>query len=336
MKAILFITLALIFGLVTSCETKYDSVRPDNVLYLRSKGADMPVYVRGNLSSQVIILHLHGGPGGGAIVTEDWYKELSGQYAVALWEQRAAGSSSGNVDKSTLTYEQFAEDCGNVIRLLKMKYPQAKIFLMGRSFGVELGWQFLTTQNGQDQVAGWIAVNGTHSGFSYHYHQREWLLKAAKAQNNQPIYDWCQANPVTPTTLSAYDDAQAYRYMVKLGGDQSGGITPGFIVQKTFFSPVTMPGSVLNVLQFFRNKDVTRQFKAFDRSAYLPQIKLPVALFWGKMDGNVPIEIGRETDSLLTNCPKRFITFDKSWHSPQETENGRFTSEVIDFIKTYK
>lgn len=336
MKTILFITLALIFGLVTSCETKYDSVRPDNVLYLRSKGADMPVYVIGNLSSQVIILHLHGGPGSGAILTEHWFKELSGQYAVALWEQRAAGSSSGNVDKSTLTYEQFAEDCGNVIRLLKLKYPQAKIFLMGHSFGVELGWQFLTTQNGQDQVAGWIAVNGTHSGFSYYYHQREWLLRTAKAQNNQPIYNWTQANPVTPMNLLAYNRDQAFSYMKELGGDKSNVLSPGLIVQKTFFSPVATAGNVLNNSRLARNQDIIRQFKAFDRSAYLPQIKLPVALFWGKMDGNVPIEVGRETDSLLTNCPKRFVTFDKSWHSPQETENTRFTSEVIDFIKSYK
>lgn len=138
LKLVAFVAVTLL--LIVGCNDKYESVRPQTVLYLRHKGADMPIYVQGNPASQTIILFLHGGPGSGAIVAEHWFKGLTKQYAVALWEQRAAGSSSGQVDESTLTYEQFGEDCRHVVDLLQKKYPQAKIFLMGHSFGVELGW----------------------------------------------------------------------------------------------------------------------------------------------------------------------------------------------------
>jgi hypothetical protein len=56
------------------------------------------------------------------------FKDLQKKYVVALWEQRAAGSSSGNVDESTLNYEQYAEDCFYVVKLLKQKYSGSKIF----------------------------------------------------------------------------------------------------------------------------------------------------------------------------------------------------------------
>lgn len=181
-----------------------------------------------------------------------------------------------------------------------------------------------------------MAVNGTHSGFSYYYHQHQWILREAQAQHNTAIYQWAKAHPVTRATLAGYDGRKAYGYMAELKGDESNVFTPGLVLQKTFLSPVSVGGNLINSQQFQGNEGYNRQFKAFDRSAQLASLRLPVALFWGARDGNVTIDVGRQADSLLINSPKRLVTFDASWHTPQETENERFTSEVLDFIKTYR
>lgn len=337
MKKVIFVTLLALVSL-TGC--KKEEFITDQVLYLRHKGADMPIYVAGEPNSNVIILFLHGGPFESAIATDYWFKYLQKKYVVALWEQRGAGASSGKIDFSTLNYEQYAEDCFYVVKLLKQKYPDTKIFLMGHSFGVELGWQYLTTRDWQNQVAGFIAINGTHSGFSYHYFQREWVLKKAQETNNQEAYQWALAHPVTRANLHDYDGGQLFEYMAALGGDETelSALSPGKVLKKAFFSPLILGGYIVNKKRAINNPEelVFGPGKRFDKSVALANTTIPVGLFWGEKDGNVRIEVGREAYQLLTNCPKRFITFPDSWHIPMETENEAFTRETIAFIEQYR
>jgi pimeloyl-ACP methyl ester carboxylesterase len=203
---------------------------------------------------------------------------------------------------------------------------------MGSSYGVELGWQYLTTRDWQNQVAGFIAVNGAHSGFSYIFYQREWVLRKAQEMNNQKIYDWALAHPVTRATLPDYDDLQLYSYMEKLGGDETA-FPLGTVIKKTFFSPVMTGGSLINIAKL---PVYLEAFKSFDKSTVLADITIPVGLFWGEKDGNVTIEVGREAFQLLTNSPKKLVTFPNSWHGPMVTENEAFTRETISFIEQYR
>jgi hypothetical protein len=46
--------------------------------------------------------------------------------------------------------------------------------------------------------------------------------------------------------------------------------------------------------------------------------------------------VGLEAYQLLTNCPKKLVTFPNSWHIPMETENEAFTRETIRFIEQYR
>ena len=53
----------------------------------------MPVLVEGNVDSGVIVLWVHGGPGGTAIGFQNdefCSAQLEPKYAVAYWDQRAA------------------------------------------------------------------------------------------------------------------------------------------------------------------------------------------------------------------------------------------------------
>ena len=50
--------------LITSCskEKYFDG----DHFFVRNEGAEMPVYIKGNIESGVFILFVHGGPGGNA------------------------------------------------------------------------------------------------------------------------------------------------------------------------------------------------------------------------------------------------------------------------------
>jgi pimeloyl-ACP methyl ester carboxylesterase len=126
--------------------------------------------------------------------------------------------------------------------------------------------------------------------------------------------------------------------MVDLGGDPTKVLSTEQVLQKTFFSPFMAGGYLVNHKRAIDNKEelIFDPGRVFDQSAALANITIPVGLFWGEKDGNVRIEVGREAYQLLTNSPKRFVTFPDSWHIPMATENEAFTRETIDFIEQYR
>lgn len=331
MKTLYKYLFLLVAVSLIACE-KDDATTTDRTLYLRHKGADMPIWVRGNLASNKLVLFLHGGPGDCAMCYRHYLKGLENDVAVAYWDQRIAGSSSGKVDVKTLTYEQFGEDAYYVVKLLKEQYPNTQIYLVAHSFGVELAWQFLTTNDNQKLVSGLIAVNGTFSTYRWLVQMREWVLRAARQQNNTAIEQYVQARPVTAENLGTYEWPELYKRMLDLDGNPvSIYDDKKFVINYLFASPNTALAQFSHPKAYAEYGETT--IRGYDRSAFLKNIQIPVALFWGKKDGVVPIEIGYETRDLLTKTAPTFVTFDQSYHEPFISETDRFVAEVLKFVR---
>ena len=128
---------------IFSCQK--EDLSQEDQFFVSNDDAVMPVYIRGNLESDVIILFLHGGPGGNASQATfiPSFQDIENSYAFAYWDQRASGLSQGNPDKSTFTVEQFVEDTYYVIEALNVRYPGKQIFLFGHSWGGALGAAYL-------------------------------------------------------------------------------------------------------------------------------------------------------------------------------------------------
>jgi pimeloyl-ACP methyl ester carboxylesterase len=324
MRRIFIITLLLSITII-SCS--------DDDLILRNKGADMPVWVRGNLSSGKMILFLHGGPGDCSMCYRYYLEPLEKDYAVAYWDQRVAGSSAGRVDIQTLTYQQFLEDTELVVKMLRQQYPDTKLYLMGHSFGVELGWQFLTKGNNQDMVNGFIAVNGVFSSYRWLYQVRQFVLREAEATNNEEARDFAIRNELTQQNILQYDWVRLYRYMIDVGGNPLHILSDKqFVLDYMFNSPN------LTFAQFANGKHFTNVVNTdgltFEKGGQLSTVHVPVALLWGKKDGVVPIEIAYETQALLTGTTSQIVAFDNSWHEPFISETPRFIEEVKKFMSS--
>lgn len=324
------VSLASIVLLLASCQK--ETTKIEHTFHLRHKGADMPIWVGGNLASKKMILYLHGGPGDCAMCYRYYLQPLEEEVAVAYWDQRIAGSSSGNADASTLTYEQFGEDAFYVVKLLKEQFPDTEIYLLAHSFGVELAWQFLTTNDNQHLVSGLIAVNGTFSNYRWMYQMREWVLREAELQNNAEAKAYMESHPVTPETLETLDWQKIYRYMLDLNGNPVSLFDDKkFVLNYLFATPNTA------LAQFSHGKAYEEYSKKellfFDKSQSLNTIKIPVALFWGTKDGVVPLEIAYETQALLINTSTEIVLFDESWHEPFVSQTNKFIQEVLKFVE---
>jgi pimeloyl-ACP methyl ester carboxylesterase len=325
--SVFFVLTLLLF----SCK-KDEPQAIERDLWLRNKGAEMPVWVRGNLASGKLVLFFHGGPGDCAMCYRYYLKGLESEVAVAYWDQRIAGSSAGKVDPKTLTYAQFGEDAALVVNLLKQEFPAADIHLLAHSYGVELAWQFLTTGNNQALVRSLVVVNGTFSTYRWLYQIREWGLREARAQGKTETVAYLLANPVTPENVLTYDWQRLERTVHQLGANPVSVYSDkGFLLNYAFASPNT---ALAQFTHFKHYGDWSRnEMMRFDKSALLGGIRIPVGLFWGKKDGVVPYEISGETAALLTGTTMREVVFEDSWHEPFLTETDRFVREVLRFVK---
>lgn len=326
MKKLLFLFLLV----AVSCSDDLSDIA--DTYYIRNDGSDMPVWVRGNIASNKIILYVHGGPGDCSMCYRYYLKGMEEEVAVAYWDQRIAGSSSGKVDPKTLNYAQYTEDAYHVVTLLRQQYPGKKIYLMGHSFGVEVTWQFLTTADYQSLVDGVLIVNGTYSNYRWMVVMRDWVVREATEQNDQEVLAFVAANPVTRENIQEVDWRGYYKRMLALGGNQLSIFSDGkFLFNYAFFTPNTALG------QFSHGKGYENYYDFemfnFDRTNKMDMITLPVAFLWGKRDGVVPIEIGYETEQLLVKTSVTWTVFEDAWHEPFVSETDKFVKAALDFVR---
>ncbi|WP_339812360.1 alpha/beta hydrolase [uncultured Imperialibacter sp.] len=324
------ILILMICSALFACSDDTTDVK--DTFYLRNEGADMPIWVRGNLDADKIVIFFHGGPGDCAMCYRYYLKGMESEIAVAYWDQRIAGSSAGNADPASLTYEQFGEDAFFAVSLLRQQYPGKKIYIMAHSFGVELAWQFLTTGENQKMVDGLLVVNGTFSNLHWMEIMREWVVREAAAQEDNKTLEFAETHPVNATTVNDVW-VDYYRKMLELNGNPlSLYENKKFVLNYVLFSPNTAMSQFAHGKAY---KDYSEKVLfTFDKTDELSKITLPVKFLWGKKDGVVPIEVGYETEALLTETTVDWTMFDDSWHEPFVSEKDKFIEAALSFVKS--
>lgn len=168
--------LKVIFGslllslILFSCDEEISiSTSAADHYHLKVDDAYLPVLVRGNTASNIILLFVQGGPGLSSIdaATVDffeWENSIEKDFAIAYYDQRGVGNKQGKFDLDQITMEQYIKDLGVVVQLLKQTYPDSKVVLFGHSFGGHLSYRYAL--EGQVEIDGMISVAGpaTHDG----------------------------------------------------------------------------------------------------------------------------------------------------------------------------
>jgi pimeloyl-ACP methyl ester carboxylesterase len=146
MKKLIILSLVL---LLNYCSTTPES-KDREVYYVQIGDAYLPVYTLGTTPNpEKVILFVHGGPGLSSIFYSHipFFQKLAKEYKMFFWDQRGAGGSRGRSDKSSMTIKQFVKDMDVVYDSIKAKLPNAKIYVMGHSYGGMVGGAYVTQYN---------------------------------------------------------------------------------------------------------------------------------------------------------------------------------------------
>lgn len=348
--SLLFWTI-LILAALSGCQRESDDPTAINDhFYLRIDGANLPVQVEGNLASEVLVIMLHGGPGGDATSYNDGLKTssdaLEKEFAMVYYDQRGSGSSSGRYNKREfLTVDQHVIDLQLLVATLKDRFGQEnKIVLMGHSWGGTLGTAYLLAPGLEETVDAWIEIDGAHN-FKGTEEIKEAFREVGQLMiaNNISATFWNEVIDFTETMdgnngndisrLNAYGfDAEN-----TLGRDGflSGENTAEDFRRMKYYSkynPQAVNGNLFFTSSGFGMFDEVTSIDYTDR---LNEIELPTLLLWGRYDFVVPVALGEQALVALGTPSnlKSLEIFESSGHSPMVNEPLAFSETIIEWIK---
>jgi pimeloyl-ACP methyl ester carboxylesterase len=336
------ISIVLLGSLLTGCKKEFTglSTNANEIFWVTNNGADMPVRVMGNTTSRVIILIVHGGPGDGSYDYTDYKtSRLREKYGVAFWDQRNAGSASGNINMDKLSLSQMINDLEVIVKVLKTRYDGASVFLYAHSFGGLLAAGYLVKDANQDNLKGWIEIDGAHNYPLCNESSRKMLMDTATSEISkgnyisqwQNIFNYCSTHdPLSSFEISSQTETFAHNAESYMG-----------IKQKNSFlalaeDPFDQLVNYYNLYHTSAGNDFLESLESADYSNQLYKIKIPSLLLWGQFDFTVPPVIGQDGMANLGSSYKKLVLFPHSGHHPMETDTDLVENEIISFIDTFK
>jgi Predicted hydrolases or acyltransferases (alpha/beta hydrolase superfamily) len=312
-----------------------------DLFWVSNNGADMPVWVKGNTNSNIILLVIHGGPGEGAYdFSGTETKELQKRYAVAFWDQRDAGASSGTNNLSQLSLPSMVNDMDVVVKTLHYRYHNASLFILAHSFGGLLASAYLTKDRNQLQIKGFIDMDGAHNYPLCNSLSRQMLIDTGTNQINKginvdqwsEILNYAKSNdPLTSYDVSSKTEQYAHS-AEGLMGVKSSSSTSIFVPE----DPISNLSNYY--IQYFSKSGINFQ-KSLEHANYsdeLNNLKSPTLLLWGQYDFTVPIGVAYDAVAHLSSSYKKIVLFPHSGHRPIQTEPEKVQSEISAFIEQFK
>lgn len=103
-------------------------------------GSQQWVTIRGTNRHNPILLYLNGGPGAGSFPwTSMALGPLENHFVVVNWDQPNTGKSYSNVPLAQLTPQRYVSDAYALTQMLRTRFHQEKIYVLGDSWGSILG-----------------------------------------------------------------------------------------------------------------------------------------------------------------------------------------------------
>lgn len=150
--------------------------------YVTLGGQEQYLLIRGEDTSNPVIIWLHGGPSGpDAFANYTFQKHLVDDYTIVNWDQRGCGrtyfrNSGIDPDNNTATFEQAQADLDELIDYVCNRFNADSVILIGHSYGSMLGSKYALEHPGK--VSAYIGVGQVVSFESEIYSYLDALEKA--------------------------------------------------------------------------------------------------------------------------------------------------------------
>lgn len=347
MNLSLIITILLASFLAVSCQKENITIGSNvsETIYLDNNDASMRILIEGNTASNTFLIMVHGGPGTSSYLynTEYISENIEDKYAIIYWDHRNSGGSQGAINDKSLNLAQMTDDLKKVIQVIQHRYKNASIFMLGHSFGGLLSSSFMTTDNCQSMLKGWIVTGGSHNYPLNNFLTRDMLLSFGQqevllgnhTEQWTEMISYCNqlTNDISheqADQLNTYaDDAERLFEQVEqtdfLARISKYGIKDKWPIISTLLNSNYSSSASFNV-------DLAK----LEFSSQLNKVHLPTLLFYGAYDFVCPPTLGQDIYDNISSLEKELIISNKSGHVPMFQDKERFCEEINSFISKYR
>ncbi|HSL45348.1 MAG TPA: alpha/beta hydrolase [Anaerolineales bacterium] len=291
-------------------------------------GMEQWIQIRAQDASNPVLLWLHGGPGAAQMsVARHFNGALEEHFVVVHWDQRGAGKSNPiDFDASSMTFNQYLNDAHELTLYLKERFGQDKIYLVGHSWGSQLGIH-LVRMYPQDYYA-YVGVSQVVNSVRAQEIGYDWLEKQVATVDERTDLGMLGQPP-----FRGHDRFVRYIQWI----DRYGGV---FDVSFAELAWVTFRSPEYNLRDAFHwLRGSTRgsgpmwespEYQEFDALRDIPRLEIPVYFFSGRRDYNTPLVLVEAYFEVL-DAPrgKQLVVFDASAHTPFIGQPQKFNEELV-------
>lgn len=292
-------------------------------------GIDQFLLIRGKSTSSPVLLFLHGGPGMPAMyLAHDFQRPLEEHFVVVHWDQRGAGKSfNGDIPIETMNVEQFISDTVELAQMLRERFGQEKIYLVGHSWGSYLG--MLVVERHPELFHAYIGMGQVAGEKSRVIQlQEEFIQQQAQAEGNREAL----------TDLYNDPDGTREKWLFYYGGElyDAQDFTP--LLKTGLRSPEYSLFDALRIQPGVRFSGENMQYNVMAGSLMdtITEVEIPVYFFAGRHDYTTPFSLMEVYYEKLEAPHKRLVWFEQSAHFPFFEEPKRFTEEMLKVLQEMK
>ncbi len=292
-------------------------------------GMKQTIHIWRTKKENPVILFLHGGPGvPNRQSMARRQMDLLDDFTIVAWDQRGTGGSYFGCDPTTLTLEQLLNDAKELIDYLCKTLDKKKIFLLGGSWGTELG-TFLC-RDYPERIAGYIGYGQVVDGIANEDRSYAYALKKAEeAGDEQDIADLKRIGPpVDGQYKPVFEGLMTQRRILKKYGGHS-------VKKEGYFKSTVLPILTSPELSIRDKIGVTNGYKLclsqmwptivhYNFMKECNRFEVPFFIFQGRKDENTPASLIQEYYDIIEAPEKDLVWFENSAHGPLGEEPEKF------------
>jgi pimeloyl-ACP methyl ester carboxylesterase len=277
-------------------------------------GIEQCISIRGWDKNNPVLLHLHGGPGTAEIpMARHFDSELEKKFVVVRWDQRGAGKSyNPDIPPETMNTDQFISDTCELAEMLRKRFDEEKVYLVGHSWGGALGAR--TAARYPELFHAFVGVAPFVDGIENEEMTYQFTLDRAEESGNQQALNELKEIGVPP--WDNLEERGLQRKWLEHFRGWNHQELPNL-----WWKGATSPGSVpTDALRYKRGVKFSAEhmwtaYKSVNLFEQAPLIEVPVYFFLGRHDFNTPTELFlRYYERLEAPRGKQIVWFEDCAH----------------------
>ncbi len=307
---------------------------------VRLGGVDQWLILRGQDQDNPVLLFLSGGPGAseaGRVLR--FNRDLEEHFVVAIWEQRGCGKSYPSLNpKENLTVDQYVSDIIELTDMLRTRFDEQKIYLVGHSWGTIIGVHAAQARPdlfhayiSTSQMVDVLETDRIIYEMMLDHSRRTGDTKFVQTLEKQGEPPYLGKSPIQPyATLFGREYAVYEVPNIKNEEYRSEGDAIMLMLKQPEYGWLDRVYYLLGLMNTFNV--VYPQLQEMDFRLDATTFELPVYMILGRHDMNNPSRIPEEYFNLLQAPSKELFFFEDSGHGMIWEEADKFHDILVNTV----